>query len=466
MESPNGNPTDKMPHANQQRTGPKKPFATLPGIPFFSTILPLSRNALGFFMRTFDALGDRVQLRVFGRDILLLCNPDDVEAVLVNDRDSFGRSNEVRNLRPILGNGLFASEGELWRSQRRLIQPKFQSDAIQSYTTAMLECASQQIECWRPGEMRNLHLEMMQYTRDVVCRTLFGSEPDTDATAVANAVITVFGELRSEILYLTLWRRLPLPRSICWNRAVKVLNQAISRMISHRRTARSGTRGNNLSSDMLNLLLDARDEDGASMSDQQIHDEIMTMFLAGHETSALTLMWAAHLLSKNPDAQDRAASEVLKTTSGRSLRPEDLPSLRYLSAIVQETLRLYPPLWSIGRRTNRDTMLSGFPVLMGTHIWLCTYRLHRDSRWFSDPEVFKPERWLDGFIQKKFTYIPFGVGPRMCIGQHFAMAETVLALATILSRFRLSNLSESSVTPEAWITLRPKRGMPLRIDAR
>ena len=460
------NPADKMPHPNQKRTGSIKPFATLPGIPFFSTVLPLSRNALSFFMRTFDALGDRVQLRVFGRDVLLLCNPDDIEAVLVNDRDSFGRSTEVRNLRPILGSGLFASEGELWRSQRRLIQPKFQSSAIQSYAAAMLECASQQIESWRPGEVRDLHFEMMQYTRDVVCRALFGGRPDADAAAIAKAVTTVFGDLRSEVLYLTLWRRLPLPRSVCWNRAVKVLDEAISRTISHRRTARAGAGGHDSSSDMLNLLLDARDEDGTSMSDQQVHDEIMTMFLGGHETSALTLTWAMHLLSTNPKVQDRAASKVLKATSGRSLRPEDLPSLRYLSAIVQETLRLYPPLWSIGRHTSRDTTLSGIPLAKGTHIWLCTYRLHRDPRWFSDPEKFEPERWLDGTSQKKFTYIPFGVGPRICIGQHFAMVETVLGLATILSRFRLSSPTKSSVTPEAWITLRPKHGLPLLIDAR
>ncbi len=417
-------------------------------------------------MRTFDALGDRVQLRVFGRDVLLLCHPDDIEAVLVNDRDSFGRSTEVRSLRPILGKGLFASEGELWRSQRRLIQPKFQSSAIQSYATAMLECASQQIECWRPGEVRNLHLEMMQYTRNVVCRTLFGSKPDADAIAIAKAVTTVFGDLRSEVLYLALWRRLPLPRSICWNRAVKVLHQAISRMISHRRAARAGTNGYASSSDMLNLLLDARDEDGTSMSDQQVHDEIMNMFLAGNETSALTLSWAMHLLSTNPDIQDRAASEVLKVTGGHPLRPEDLPGLRYLSAIVQETLRLYPPLWSIGRLTSRDTTLSGLPVAKETQIWLCTYRLHRDPRWFSDPDRFNPERWLDGTSHKKFTYIPFGVGPRMCIGQHFATVETVLGLATILSRFRLSSPPGSIVTPEAWITLRPKHGLSLRIDAR
>ncbi|WP_161557234.1 cytochrome P450 [Acidisarcina polymorpha] len=443
-----------------------KPFATLPGIPFFSTIIPLSRNALSFFMRTFDTHGDRVQLRVFSRNVLLLCNPDDIEAVLVNERDSFGRSSEVRNLRPILGNGLFASEGELWRSQRRLIQPKFHSSAIQSYASVMLECVSQRIEGWRPGDLRNLHLEMMHYTRDVVCRTLFGSKPDVDAMAIAQAVTTVFDDLRSEVLYLNLWRRLPLPRSICWNRAVKVLDQAISRMISHRRRARAGTGQSASSSDMLNVLLDARGEDGTSMSDRQIHDEIMNMFIAGHETSALTLAWAMHLLSTNPDIQDHAASEVLKVTSNRPLRPEDMPSLRYLSAIVQETLRLYPPLWCIGRYTIRNTTLSGFPVARGTHIWLCIYRLHRDPRWFSDPEAFQPERWQDGTSLKKFTYVPFGVGPRVCIGQHFAMVEIVLGLAAILSRFRLSSPPGSSVAPEAWMTLRPKHAVSLRIDAR
>jgi cytochrome P450 len=433
---------------------------TLDGLPFLGVLLPLRRDALGFFTRTLRQHGDRVQLRVLGQKVLLLAHPADMEAVLVNDRESYGRSTEVRNLRPIFGDGLLASDGELWRRQRRLIQPKFSHSTMREYANVMIECITAQIAQWQPGEVRDLKLEMMGFTRDVVCQALFGREPSVDAQDIAEAVTVVFGDLRTEILYLPVWRRLPLPRSRRWNRAVGVLNRTIRRMIAERR--RSGE----AHTDLLGLLISASDEDGSSMSDQQVHDEVLTMFLAGYETSALLLSWAVVLLVIHPEIQEAAAAEVQAVLDNEPLRADHLPELRLVNAIVQETLRLYPAVWSLGRSVVQDTTLGGLSVTRGTHVWLCIYALHHDERWYPEPERFHPQRWLDQATQKRFTFLPFGAGPRMCIGQHFAMTETVLGLAAMLALFRLFPTEEGVPKMEAWVTLRPRGGVRVRLERR
>jgi cytochrome P450 len=435
-------------------------FASVAGLPFLGVLLPLQRDALVFFTRTLKQHGDRVEFRVLGKRVLLLSHPDDMEAVLVNNSDSYGRSDEVRNLRPVFGDGLLTSEGELWRKQRRLIQPKFSNATMQQYANVMVECIGAQIARWQPGEVRDMKVEMMRFTGDVVCQTLFGREPSADAKTIANAVTAIFGELRAEILYLPLWRRLPFPRSMRWNRAVGVLNHAMQHMIAARR--RSGeTRA-----DLLGLLIDACDEDGSTMTDQQIHDEVMTMFLAGHETSAVLLSWAVVLLAIHPEIQEAAATEVDAVLDGEPLRSDHLPQLRLVNAIVQETLRLYPAVWSIGRNVVRDTTLGGLPVASGTHVWLCTYALHHNERWFPEPERFYPQRWLDGTARKRFTFLPFGAGPRMCIGQHFATTEALLGLAAILQRFRLFATEKRMPKMEAWVTLRPRGRVRIQMERR
>jgi cytochrome P450 len=434
--------------------------ATVKGFPFLGVTHSLRRDALGFFTRALRHYGDRVQLRVLGGNVLLLGHPADMEAVLIHDRGSYGRSREVRNLRPIFGNGLLASDGELWLRQRRLIQPKFSHSAIQEYANVMIERITAQTAEWRPGEIRSFKVEMMEFTRDVVCQTLFGRERSSDAQKVAEAVTIVFGDVRSETLYLPIWRWLPLARSRRWNHAVRVLNHTIKQMIAERR--RSGK----VYTDLLGLLLSASDEDGSVMSDQQVHDEVLTMFLAGHEPSALLLSWAAALLAAHPETQEAAAVEVQAVLDNEPLCAKHLPQFRLLNAVVHETLRLYPAVWSIGRSVMSDTMLGDLPVKRGTHVWLCIYTLQHDERWFPEPERFHPQRWLGDAVQKRHTFLPFGAGPRMCIGQHFAMTETILGLSAILARFRLLPTEENIPKMDAWITLRPRGGVPIRLEQR
>ena len=202
---------------------------------------------------------------------------------------------------------------------------------------------------------------------------------------------------------------------------------------------------------------------GYTMSDEQLHDEILTFFLAGHETAALSLTWATYLLATHPEIQERAAEEVFAVTEGGELHAEHYPLLRFVTAVVKEALRLYPPVWSLGREAAKDGALGSLPIPKGADLWLCLHRLHRDPRWYSEPERFSPERWLGNQVKRRFTYAPFGIGPRVCIGQHFAMTETVLGLAAMLSRFRLSLASSAPAEVDAWISLRPKERIELRV---
>lgn len=433
---------------------------SLDQLPLVGSLVPISRDALRFFTRVLRERGDRVPLRVLGRKVLLLCHPDDLEQVLVRDREVFGRSSEIRKLKPIFGDGLLSSEDPTWRRQRTMIQPSFQHEAMATYAETMLSVIRGQLREWRTGESRDIYRDMMRYTRETICDVLFGSQFTGDHAEVGEAVSIVFGDLQAEILYLPVWRRLPLARSRRWNRAVNLLNCEVDRQIALRVEASSP--GDNL----LGALLRARDAEGAGMSREQVHDEILTFFLAGHETAALSLTWATCLLATHPEVQERAAQEVLMATAGRPLQAKDYGRLPYLTAVVKETLRLYPPVWSIGRKARRDVLLGNEPVAEGTDLWLCVQRLHRDPRWYEEPDEFLPERWLGDVVQRRFTYMPFGIGPRVCIGQHFAMAETVLGLAMMLQRYRLSLVSSSPAEVSAWITLRPKQAIRLRVEER
>ena len=438
---------------------PVSPVAHVRGLPFLGVFLSLRRDPLALFSRLLEQHGDRVQLRVLGRKILLLCHPKDLEQVLVRDRDAYGRSAEIRTLRSLFGQGLLASDGALWKQQRAMIQPSFQHDALKLYTFTMLERISTQVAQWSVGEELDIQARMMQYTREVICTVLFGSASTVSNREIGEAVSVVFGDLQAEILYLSLWRRLPFSRNRRWDRAAKLLHHSIRRAIESRR-ASGGS-----SADLLGDLLRARDANGEPMSDELLRDEILTFFLAGHETAALALTWSAYLLARHRQAQDEARNEVAEVTAGEDLRPEHYPQLRYLTAVVKEALRLYPPVWSMGRKALRAGVLGSCPVREKTDVWLCLYQLHRDPRWYSNPHEFQPERWLTCEAKPPFTYLPFGAGPRVCIGQHFAMAEAVLGLAAILRRFSLSPTVENPVDVSPWITLRPKQRIHLRLEA-
>lgn len=441
----------------------------LKGLPFLGSAIPLSRDALSLFTTSLQN-ADRVRMRVFGRTVLLLSHPRDIEEVLVRRREEYGRSAEILKLQPIFGKGLLASDGELWRKQRSLLQPNFGHAALKEYAAQMHKTIARLMGTWNDDRVLDVHAAMMQYTREVICAVLFGDPVAGEQQQLAEAVTTVFGDLRSEILYLPLWRRLPFKRSRSWNRAVAILDRSIRTAIAQRRNLPPsgndrGPRPARWSgrSDLLDVLMHASTTDGYSMSDEQLRDEILTFFLAGHETAALGLTWALHLLSQHPAVQQKVTDEVTALLKDGNSLAESFAKLPWTTAVVKEALRLYPPVWSMGRRAVAKTELAGTPVENGTDIWICVYQLHRDPRWYAAPHSFEPERWIDAPAPRSFTYLPFGIGPRVCIGQHFAMMESIIGLAAILSRFQVEATTKAPPELSAWITLRPKSPIRLRL---
>ena len=435
-----------------------KSVPVIRGFPGLGVARQLRRNALQFFSETVKRYGDRVELRVLGRRILLLTHPADVNDVL-NAAD-FGRSPEVKSLRRLFGDGIYSSEGERWRKQRRAVQPAFRLNRVMRCTPMMVEHMTERVAQWRPSETLDVLQEMIGFTSDVICELIFGKEQSSDAKAIAKSVSVIFETIRTEILYLWLWRKLPFPRSRRWNQAIKSFHAAASNIIAERRASSPD------GEDLLGMLLRAKDENDWGMSDEYIHDEVITMFVTGQETSAIALSWAIALCAQHTEVQEEAAAEIAQVTKGREVTADDYSSLKFLNAIVHETLRLYPPLWTIGRSAIRDTKLGELQVHARTEVWIPIREIHRDARWFPQPERFAPARWSDSVRQSMVGYFPFGGGMRSCIAQHFAMAELVLGLAVMLSRFRFRFEPRAKTEADAWLTLRPKNGVRVIVSPR
>ncbi len=431
----------------------------LSGLPIVGVAPQLHKNAMQYLSDTVSRYGHRVKLRVFGRQVLLLSDPADLEVVFLYKEVDFGKSAEVRKLRPVFGDGLYSSEGERWRRQRRVIQPEFNHDQVLKHSAKVVELMKEASSKWRDGETRDMFPDMLNFTTNSICKVLFGELQGEDVKTTANCSALVFENLRSEVLYLSLWRKLPLPRSRRWNHAVETLDRTIYRIIAQRR------RENRRSEDLLGALIGTTYENGEPMPDDLVHDEVITMFLAGQETSAVALSWAIALLAEHPKIQEEAAAEVASVTNGREVKAEDYPRLKFIHYVVQETLRLYPPLWSLGRIAVRDTMIRDLHVRTGTDIWVPVREIHRDPQWFSDPHRFDPYRWNTATQRPKYSYFPFGGGPRSCVAQHFSMAELILGLAVVLSRFRLEVAPGSQIEPEAWLTLRPRNGVLVKLSS-
>jgi cytochrome P450 len=435
-----------------------KSVPVIRGFPGLGVLRQLRRNALEFFSETVKRYGDRVELRVLGRRILLITHPADVNDVL-NAAD-FGRSSEVKKLRRVFGNGIYSSEGERWRMQRRALQPAFRLNLVMTSASMIVEHMTECVAKWRPGETLDVLQEMIGFTSDVICELIFGKEQSSDAKDIAKSVSVILETLRTEILYLELWQKLPLPRSRRWNQTIKSFHAAVSNMIAERRA------GSPDGEDLLSILLKAKDENDWGMPDEYVYDEVVTMFVAGQETSAVALSWAMALCALHTEVQEEAAIEIAEVTNGREVRAEDYSRLKFLNAIVHETLRLYPPLWTIGRSAIRDTRLGELQVHAGTEVWIPIREIHRDARWFPQPERFNPHRWSHSIRQSMVSYIPFGGGMRSCIAQHFAMAELVLGLAVMLSRFRFRLEPGAKTDADAWLTLRPKNGVRVIVSPR
>ena len=425
-------------------------------------VLPRVRSdVLGFFDECFREYGDAVYFRAGNRRSVLLSHPDDIETVLVTENRQFIKNRALQYLRPLLGNGLLLNEGEAWLRQRRIVQPAFGKHRVEGYVPAMMECTERMLAQWQTGQVRDLHMEMVELTMSIAGRTLLGIDVGDQFVEVTRCVETVMTDFLGRFgsaLPLPFW--IPTPGNWKLARTIRRLDAILHELIQHRRA--SGAAGG----DFLSLLLAARDEvDGSGLSDRQVRDEVMTMFLAGHETTANALAWTWQLLGQHPQVQERAAREARETLGGRPPTAADVANLPLCEAILKESMRLYPPAYAVGRRTMADITIGGHFIPAGHNVLMSQWVVHRDERWFDEPLAFDPERWRDGRTDglPKYAYFPFGGGPRVCIGNTFAMVEATLVIASVLQRFRLEAVNPRPARIKPAITLRPAEPIPMRL---
>lgn len=444
------------------------PNTTLPpgpkGIALFRPLYHFTHQPLDFIISTHRKYGDTARFRFLKFPVYFFNRPSLIEEILITQSAKFIKSADLREGNRVLGNGLLTSEGEFWRRQRKLAQPAFHRERVMAYAPVMTGYAEQMLDTWSDGETREIRAEMMQLTLKIAARTLFGADLEADTVRIigeslAAAIRQFDARVKTGFLLPSNW---PTPGNIRSRKAVDRLDEVLYRIIDQRRSGHAETE------DLLSMLLSARDDSGAGMDSKQLRDEVMTLLLAGHETTATTLAWTFYLLAQNPRAESELLAELRAVTPGRVPTYEDLPKLRFTEAVVRESLRLYPPAWAMGRQAVEDCAIGGYEVPRNTTIYMSQWVVHRDARYFEEPEQFRPERWMDS-LQKtlpRFAYFPFGGGPRVCIGASFAMMEATVLLAAIASRFRLTLVPEQTI--ELWpsITLRPRNGIEMVVSKR
>ena len=421
-----------------------------------------SGDPLGYFAGIVREYGDVVGLRIFNFRILLLNHPDDIEDVLVNQPRKFIKGRVLQANKRVFGRGLLTSEGDFWLRQRRLVQPAFHRARIAGYASTMVEYTERLLDEWQDGEERDIHKEMMRLTLQIVAKTLFDADVERDAQDIGKSLelLLELGADFRRTLLIPQW--LPTPTNLRLERAIRQIEKVLYRMIAEKRASGRDA------GDLLSMLLAAQDEDGSRMTDKQLRDEAITLFLAGHETTANALSWTWWLLARNPAVEAKLHGELRTVLAGRAPSFDDLPKLVYTNHIITESMRLYPPAWGTARTAIEDLEIAGYAVPKGSGVSFTQWTVHRDARWYDAPEEFRPERWEGDLLKRipKFAYFPFGGGPRLCIGNSFALMEMALTLATIAQQYRFRLVEGHPVVPLASITLRPRHGIRVTLESR
>ncbi|MGI6185714.1 MAG: cytochrome P450 [Brevibacillus sp.] len=431
------------------------------GLPISGHLLAFRRDPLGFLQRAAEQHGDVVHFR-FGpsRHMYLLTNPEHIKEVLVTKQAHFRKAKGLQVARAVVGDGILTSEGQKHMRQRRLMQPAFRRERIAAYADVMVRQGLAMMDRWKDGDIRDVHQDMMKVTLAIITETMFGKGLTEGVEKIGRAIeigLQYVSNKASAIIDIPLG--VPTPQNQKFQEAAKTLDKTIYEIIEERR--RNGGEGRN---DLLAMLLAARDEE-----DGQVRDEVMTIFVAGHETTANTMSWIWYLLATHPEAERKLWTELDEVLGGRLPTAEDVPRLVYTNQIISETLRLYPAAWVINREVVDEVEIGGHVYRPGETLMMSQYVMHRSSRYFDNPDQFIPERFGGDLLKRipAFAYFPFGGGPRICIGNNFALMEAALLLATIAQRFRL-RLAEPGqrVEPEPLVTLRPKNGLKMRLEVR
>lgn len=436
------------------------------GVPLLGVLPALARDPLQVFERAI-LLGDVVRLPVPGRHpLFLVADPAQVRHVLQDNHANYRRTPFHDRLKTVLGEGLVTSEGELWQRQHRLLQPAFRAERIRCFVGVMGGAAAELASRWHAaaaaGQVLDIAREMSDLTLDIVVRCMFGQEHRGGDAAISAAVQEMQAWVSDRFWSAAPgWtERLPTPANRRFRHALATVDAAVKRIIAERLAA--GQAGD----DLLGRLLLPPD-DGAGVNARQVRDEVMTMLLAGHETSAAALTWVWHLLSCHPQVADAVHDEVSQVLEGRSLpNTDDLRRLDLMRAVIQEAMRLYPPIGWFGRLAAGPDRIGGYDIPAGAILLLSPWIVQRHPRFWPDPERFDPERFMPGTRTKPYTYFPFGGGPRSCLGTHFAMTEMLVALVVLVPAVRLRHTCDAPVRPELLVTLRPAGGLPMHVALR
>lgn len=436
------------------RTGlPPGPKGTLIG----GNIHQFRACLLDFLLETARDYGPLTSFRIGPRRVFLASAPDLIEQVLITDAKHYIKHFGARAYKPVLGNGLVTSEGEYWHRQRKLIQPVFLKARVQSYAPIMGELTERMLNSWTSGKTVLINDEFGTLTSRIALKTLFDLNHDGDRERF-NETLRLSFDLMSarlrRIFKLPLW--MPTPETLCLKKSISELERKVEGFIAAARARQD------MGDDLLSRLMLAQHEDGTRMSDRQLRDEVMTLYLAGHETTSLTLSWTWYLLAQHQRVEEKLVSEWQQVLGGRTPTVDQLQQLPYTAAVIAESMRLLPPVYAIGREAIGDLELGGYRVRRGYTVLMSQWVNHRDPEYFPEPEQFRPERWENGLAKRlpKFAYYPFGGGQRMCIGSTFASIETPIVLATVGQRYRFTVDSEADIGIKPQITLEPANGIP------
>ncbi len=434
-----------------------------PRVPLWLSGLALMRDPLATLTTGHQEYGDAICYRVGPVRFVSVADPALVQHVLVGNHRNYVKSRNYEGLRLVLGNGLVTSEGDHWRRQRKLAQPAFHRKRLAGFADTMAACVKEQLADWdaRTDPAVDIHDQMMQLTLRIVGRTLFGTDLGSDLGDLGPVVTTCLekaNEYAEAIVRIPLW--VPTPSNVRFARAKRRLDAIVHEIIEQRR--RSGEQRD----DVLGMLMSATDESGTErMDDQQLRDEVMTLFMAGHETIATSMSWTWMLLHQHPQVAARVREEARTVLGGRSPGLEDLPRLAYTGQVIDEALRLYPPAWIVERQAKAEDRLGPWRVPPGTIVAVSPWVLHRHPGLWENPLRFDPDRFTPQRSQSrpKHAYLPFGAGPRVCIGNHFALMEARIILATMAQHYAVDVEQADAVKLAASVTLRPAAGMPARL---
>lgn len=444
---------------------------TLPPSPakehfIFKNAYYMANGPLEFLEENYNTMGPVYWVKSPIRKIAVLNDPECVRHVLQENNRNYVKSFGYDPLKLLLGNGLLTSEGDFWRKQRRMAQPGFHKEKLAAIVDTMITCTGQMLLRWEKleGVELNVSAEMNRIALDIVSKSLFISNVEDEIDKISTWVTVAIEQGAERIrnpFKIPTW--IPTPSNLKQNKAITVLDEVITGIIEKRRA------DTNQYHDLLSMLMEARDEDtGEGMSNRQLRDEVMTIFIAGHETTANALTWAFYVLAQNPQAEQKLKEEVDTVLQGKPVSFENLRSLAYTRMVIDEVMRLYPPAWIIGRKNVEDDEIAGFYIPAGTNCLIPTLSIHRSPKFWKDPLTFDPERFSPEKVkeQKKYTYFPFGGGPRLCIGNNFALMEMQVVLASVVQRYTFELIDTTPIELDPLITLRPKQNVYLKLFKR